>query len=289
MHAEDEVHHDDIRRDLRAFLELRLDGSDHLRSCLETCVERSVGGRDTSAEVREFWREKVLDGFLERAGISFRWLAFALRCMDKPGHGGTDFADAEGLPAGLGLLYRERFSKEITPDKFKQLKPILEVMTVSLPDAPPLTSPSLYDAVRFGGWRGSMRDLETSLEVELGGYMSNCAGVWHMDHRSVSEWLTSGTQVRGLLCMAAWQRDCESSCCYWLLNGTATWRPLTGVVIVMLPHRHGAITVTSCVAQQCGRRSRFGPGLWRHARETWSACVASYAPMSRRVLEHQSA
>ena len=212
MHAEDEEHYDNIRRDLQAFLVLRLDGSDHLRSCLEscleTCVDRSLGGRDTGAAVRkcltDVTKEEVLRGFLERAGISFRWLAFALRCMDKPGHGGTDFADAEGLPADLGRLYRERFSKEITPEKFKQLKPILEVMTVSLPGAPPLTTTSLYDAVRFGGWRGSMRDLETSLEVDLGGYMSNCAGVWHMDHRSVSEWLTSGTQVRGLLCVAAW-------------------------------------------------------------------------------------
>ena len=211
MDAEDKEHHDDIRRDLQAFLQLRLDGSQHLRSCLEACVDRSVSNREAwsvgeldIAKVREYWREDVLREFLGRAGISFRWLAFALRCMDKPGHGGTDFADAEGLPPGLGRLYRERFNKEITPEKFKQLKPILEVITVSLPHAPPLTTPALYDAVRFGGWNGSMSDLETSLEVDLGGYMSNCAGVWHMDHRSVCEWLTSGTQVmRGLHCMAA--------------------------------------------------------------------------------------
>ena len=145
-------------------------------------------------------KKKLLSDFLERAEISFRWLTFALQSMDKAGNGGTDFADTAGLPKGLGLLYRERFQKEVSEKEFQDLRPILEAMVAPLPLAPPLTTEALYDAVRFSGWRGSMQELETALETKLDSYMSKCAGVWHLDHRSVAEWLLSGSEAGTYAC-----------------------------------------------------------------------------------------
>eukprot|EP00873_Tetraselmis_striata_P044796 jgi/Tetstr1/465060/TSEL_009788.t1 len=196
LNSEDEQHQDSICKDLRTFLDRRLEGSQHLRRCLEACVDSRVGSHGR----REKLREQLLGEFLQRAEISFRWLVFALDCMDKPDNGGTDFADTKGLPKGLSELYRERFKEQVSLKTFQQLQPILEAVVAPLPYAQPLSTAALYDTVRFSGWRGFMQDLETSLELELGGYMSQCAGVWHLDHRSVAEWLLDRKQAGKYAC-----------------------------------------------------------------------------------------
>ena len=200
VNSEDNEHHKNIRQDFQMFLELRIDGSDHLRTCLEECIDRNTDRHIVQTEAKARAKKEIMDRFLERAEISFRWLTFALHSMDKPGNGGTDFADTVGLPKGLGRLYRERFQKEVSETEFQDLRPILEAMVAPLLGAPPLTTEALYDAVRFSTWRGSMQELETALETKLGGYMSKCAGVWHLDHRSVAEWLLSGTQAGKYAC-----------------------------------------------------------------------------------------
>lgn len=166
------------------------------------CLDRVFGSRGGSEDLREreWERERLRHEFLERAEISFRWLAFALDCMDKPDYGGTDFSDVKGLPKGLGRLYRERFQKEVSEEKFRELRPILEAVVAPLPFAPPLSTEALYDTVRLSGWDGRMKDLGTTLETDLCGYMSQCAGLWHLDHRSVAEWLLDGTLAREYAC-----------------------------------------------------------------------------------------
>eukprot|EP00873_Tetraselmis_striata_P044798 jgi/Tetstr1/465062/TSEL_009790.t1 len=200
LNSDDEQHNDSICKDLRTFLDRRLEGSQHLRRCLEACVDSRVGSDDSLENLREELREELLGEFLQRAEISFRWLVFALDCMDKPDNGGTDFADTKGLPKGLSELYRKRFKEQVSLETFQQLQPILEAVVAPLPCAKPLSTAALYDTVRFSGWRGLMQDLETSLELELGGYMSQCAGVWHLDHRSVAEWLLDGKQAGKYAC-----------------------------------------------------------------------------------------